>query len=318
METCGKILAEVKKIFAGNDEVVRKMLLTFLAGGHVLLEDIPGVGKTTLAVAFSKAMNFKTNRIQFTPDVMPSDVTGFTLYNQNTHEMVFQPGAVMTNFLLADEINRASSRSQSALLQAMEENLVTVDNITHDLPNPFFVIATQNPFGSAGTQLLPESQTDRFMTCLSIGYPEAEAELLMLQRKHGASESQEVQQVADLNEIMLIKKNVAEVYIHEEIYKYILRLIQKTRDFDGIQQGASPRASVAFAAMSQAGAYMSGRDYVIPADVKNIYPDCIAHRIVLSAETARSGKTAKELLKQILRETEEPKLRKGTDRKSVV
>lgn len=205
MNQCEEILTQIKKAFVGKKDVARKILMTMLAGGHVLLEDIPGVGKTTLAVAFSNATDLQYKRIQFTPDVLPSDITGFSIFHRETGAMEYQPGAAICNLLLADEINRASSRTQSALLEAMEEGSVTVDGVTHLIPQPFTVIATQNPTGSAGTQLLPDSQLDRFMMRLSIGYPEPAAEREMLRRKHGENHSQAVRKVADAAALLTMR-----------------------------------------------------------------------------------------------------------------
>lgn len=224
MNQAVRILQEVKKAVVGKDEVLARALLAILARGHILLEDIPGVGKTTLAKAFSQVLNLECKRIQFTPDVMPSDITGFTMLRPEDRAMVYQPGAVMCSLLLADEINRASSRTQSALLEAMEEYTVTVDGVTYPLPDPFMVIATQNPAGSSGTQLLPESQTDRFMLRLSIGYPDEEMELTMLSRKYGLSEPASLRTLADAETIREMRKKVAAVYLDESIYRYILQI----------------------------------------------------------------------------------------------
>lgn len=309
MNPCDEILAQVKKAFVGKRDVARKILMTMLAGGHVLLEDIPGVGKTTLAVAFSNATDLQYKRIQFTPDVLPSDITGFSIYRRETGAMEYQPGAAICNLLLADEINRASSRTQSALLEAMEEDSVTVDGVTHQIPQPFTVIATQNPTGSAGTQLLPDSQLDRFMMRLSIGYPDAAAEREMLRRKHGEARNQAVQKVADAQALLQMREEVSRVFVHEEIYDYIVRLARATRGHKSIRQGVSPRCSVAAMALSQACAWMDGRDYVVPEDVRAIYPDCAAHRLLLTAQAKAQGQQPRELLAELLHKTPAPRLR---------
>ena len=303
------IMEQVKKSFVGRDSVVRKVLLALLAGGHVLLEDIPGVGKTTLALAFSRALDLSCRRIQFTPDVMPSDVTGFTMLRQDTRDMEYQPGAVMCNLLLADEINRASSRSQSALLEAMEESAVTVDGVTYELPEPFMVIATQNPTGSSGTQLLPDSQTDRFMMRISIGYPETNAEVEMLLRKHGQQPDNPIHKVADAAELLEMRRAVAGVYIAEELYEYIVALTRATRWHPMIQQGASPRCSAALMALGQAAAFIGGRDYMIPEDVQSILIDCTAHRLILTAQAKREPNAAANILTDLLKHTPIPRLR---------
>ena len=309
MKTSELIVAEVAKSFVGNDEAIKKILYALLAGGHVLLEDLPGVGKTTLATAFSKALELNCNRIQFTPDVMPTDVTGFTMLRQDTHTMEFRPGAVMCNLLLADEINRASTRSQSALLEAMEENSVTVDGVTHALPQPFMVIATQNPSGSSGTQLLPESQTDRFMMRLSLGYPDEESEMELLLRKHSCGAAVPIEQITNAEGLMDMRRKISEIYVAKTIYKYILRLVRATRSHELVAQGASPRGSVALAALSKAAAFVAGRDFVIPEDVQEIYTDCIAHRLILTARAKRDGVRPETILAGLLASIEPPRLK---------
>ena len=309
MEISELIVAEVGKSFVGNSVAIRKILFALLAGGHVLLEDLPGVGKTTLAMAFSKVLKLSCNRIQFTPDVMPADVTGFTVLLKDAHTMEYRPGAAMCNLLLADEINRASTRTQSALLEAMEENAVTVDGVTHALPQPFMVIATQNPSGSAGTQLLPESQTERFMMRLSLGYPDEKAEMEMLLRKHGENEAEPIVRITSAAGLLEMRRQVSEVYVAGAIYRYILRLVRSTRSHESVAQGASPRGSVALTALSQAAAYVSGRDFVIPEDVQDIYADCIAHRLILTAQAKRGGISPEAVLADILNSVEAPKLR---------
>lgn len=308
MEKIERIAKEVKKSFVGNPAIIHKTLATLLAGGHVLLEDIPGVGKTTLAIAFSQALDLSCKRIQFTPDVMPADVTGFSMLRQDTRTLEYQPGAVMCNFLLADEINRASTRTQSALLQAMEENMVTVDGTTYALPQPFMVIATQNPTGSSGTQLLPESQTDRFMIRLSIGYPSQDAEMEMLLRKHGNTSTSVIQRVTDMGELLAMRREVSQIYIKREMYEYILALSRATRSHPLIAQGASPRCTTSLMSMSQALAYTCGRDYVIPEDVCVIYADCTAHRLILSPQAKRDGISSASILDDIMKNTPFPRL----------
>lgn len=300
------IVQQVGKAFVGNNPVIYKILLAMLAGGHILLEDIPGVGKTTLAVAFSRAMHLQYNRVQFTPDVMPSDITGFAMYRKDTGRMEYQPGAALCNLLLADELNRAPSRSQAALLEAMEEYSVTVDGETHPLPKPFMVIATQNPTGSAGTQLLPESQMDRFMMRLSLGYPEPEGEAEMLRRKHGDAEAQAVQPITNADELMAMRQQVAHTYISDDVYNYIVALVCATRNHPAIQQGVSPRCSVALMALAQAAAFVIGRDYVIPSDVQAIFADCAAHRLILAPATRGVQGGAAKLLQEILAKTPAP------------
>ena len=274
------ILGEVRRAVVGKDEVLAKVLLAILAGGHILLEDIPGVGKTTMALAFSKALSLRYNRVQFTPDVMPSDITGFTLYNKEAGRMEYQPGAVLCNLFLADELNRATSRTQSALLEAMEEGQVTVDGVSHPVPQPFLVIATQNPAGASGTQLLPDSQLDRFLLRLSIGYPSPADELELLRRRQYGQAMDPVRRVLGRDELERLRGLVDNVHISDEILQYIVRLVSATRSHPQLAQGASPRATLAVAAASRATAFLRGRDYVIPEDVQCIWRDVIAHRLI--------------------------------------
>ncbi len=277
-----KILYEVRKAVVGKDDVLAKALLAILAGGHILMEDIPGVGKTTLAVAFSKALGLTYKRVQFTPDVMPSDLTGFSIYNKETGAMDYQPGALLCNLFLADELNRATSRTQSALLEAMEEGQVTVDGVTRPVPRPFLVIATQNPAGASGTQPLPDSQLDRFMVRLSLGYPDGENEVEMLRRKQKGNPLDQVRQVTDSAGLEQVRRETACVHISDEVARYIVELVSATRTHPMVHQGGSPRATLAVAAMSRAMAWVQGRDYVVPQDVKGVFRDTVAHRLLLT------------------------------------
>ncbi|HIY16154.1 MAG TPA: MoxR family ATPase [Candidatus Intestinimonas stercorigallinarum] len=279
---CAQVVAEVKKAVVGKDEVVVKLLLAILARGHVLLEDIPGVGKTTLALAFSKALGLTCHRVQFTPDVMPSDLTGFSTFNKATGQMEYQPGAVLCNLFLADELNRATSRTQSALLEAMEEGQVTVDGVSHPVPQPFLVIATQNPAGAAGTQLLPDSQLDRFTLRLTMGYPTPQDELELLRRRSAGPVLDRVEQVLDRAGLERLRRTVEAVHISEEVLDYVVRLVGATRRHPAIAQGGSPRATLAVAAVSRAAAFVRGRDYVLPGDVSEIFRDTVAHRLILT------------------------------------
>ena len=260
MNRSNEIINEVKKAIVGKDKVLARVYLAILAGGHILLEDIPGVGKTTMALAFSKVLALDYGRMQFTPDVLPSDIVGFSVFNKNTVNMEYKKGAIMCNLFLADELNRATSRTQAALLEAMEENQVTVDGISHPLPNPFMVIATQNPAGAAGTQLLPDSQMDRFMIKLSIGYPGAQSEVEILQRRQTGAPLDGVSQILTKDELEATKKEVEKVHIADPILEYIVKLVGATRSNQFIQWGASPRASLAVAAIAKAGAWVQGQD----------------------------------------------------------
>ena len=289
------IVKEISKAIVGKDDVLIKVLLAVIAGGHILMEDIPGVGKTTMAVSLSKALGLDYNRVQFTPDVLPSDITGFSIYDKNTGEMRYQKGAVLCNLFLADELNRATSRTQSALLQAMEEGEVTVDNKTYPVPQPFVVIATQNPTGAKGTQMLPDSQMDRFMLRLSIGYPDHEDAIEMVRRKQTGMSTDEVNQVVSRAEMMQIRKEAEAVFIKDSIIEYIVTLCERTRKDERILQGASPRATLALTALSKATAWIQGRDYVLPRDVRFIFSECIEHRLIWAPELARSEERFKVL-----------------------
>ncbi len=296
------VLAEVKKSIVGKESVLAKVMVAILARGHILLEDIPGVGKTTMALAFAKAMDLRFSRMQFTPDVLPSDVTGFSIYNKATGKLEYQPGAIFCNLFLADELNRATSRTQSALLEAMEEGQVTVDGVSHPVPQPFLVIATQNPAGAAGTQLLPDSQLDRFLLRLSIGYPAPADELELLRRRQYSQAMEPVRQVLSRDQLAHLREMVDNIHISDEVLQYIVRLINATRTHPQLAQGASPRATLAVAAASRAAAFLRGRDYVIPEDVQCIWRDVIAHRLIPipgSEGTITGGTVAAEILKAV-------------------
>ena len=296
-----EILGEVKKAVVGKDNVLAKVLLAILARGHILLEDIPGVGKTTMALAFSKALSLKYNRVQFTPDVMPSDITGFSIYNKATGAMEYQSGAVLCNLFLADELNRATSRTQSALLEAMEEGQVTVDGVSHPVPQPFLVIATQNPAGASGTQPLPDSQMDRFMIRLSMGYPAPADEFAMVRRKQGNNPLDQVRQVLDLNSLAALRAQADQVFVSDPVLDYIIRLVNATRSHPMIVQGASPRASLALTAMAKAAALVFGRDFVNPEDVSMVFADVVTHRLILSPRAEANGnfQPAAEILRLV-------------------
>ena len=300
------ILDEVKKAVVGKDGVLVMALLAILAGGHILLEDIPGVGKTTMALAFSKVLSLKYNRVQFTPDVLPSDIVGFSVYNKATGAMEYKDGAILCNLFLADELNRATSRTQSALLEAMEERTVTVDGVTHPVPDPFVVIATQNPVGASGTQLLPDSQMDRFMVRLSLGYPKPSDEKEMLTRKQQGNPLDTVRCMADKGGLAAMRQEAESTYVSEKILEYIIRLNNATRSNPAILQGASPRASLAVTSMAKAAAWVQGRDYVLPADVKLIYPATVAHRIILTPDAEAAGRKAEVLVNDILKAVPAP------------
>ena len=307
-EKTTQIIDEVKKVIVGKDEVVRLTLQSVLAGGHVLMEDVPGVGKTTMAVSFAKTMGMDYGRVQFTPDVLPSDITGFSLLDQETHTMKYQKGAVFHNLFLADELNRASSRTQSALLEAMEEGQVTVDDNTYYLPKPFVVIATQNPSGASGTSLLPDSQMDRFMIRTSMGYPSQDSEIEMLaNRQNGANPLSEISPICTLEDILQMQEETSKMYVKYRVLKYIVALMDSTRNHKMLARGGSPRASLALTAMAKAHAYMTDRDYVIPDDVQAVFAAVMCHRMILTPEAEFKEITAEEIAKEIIKTTQIPK-----------
>ena len=309
MGSVSQIIGEVKKVIVGKDRTLLWVLTTILARGHILLEDIPGVGKTTMALAFSKALGLEYGRVQFTPDVLPSDITGYSVYQKETGNMVYQPGAVLTNVFLAVELNRATSRTQSALLEAMEEGQVTVDGQTYPLPQPFFVIATQNPTGASGTQLLPDSQMDRFTIRLSIGYPAAEDEREMVLSRQKGNPLDQVRQVVTRQELLALQDQADAVYMDPDVVDYMVALIGATRSDPMILRGASPRATLSMASMAKAVAMLKGRDFVIPEDVKTVFVDTVSHRLLLAPEAEARDISAAKLLQEILRKTPAPRLR---------
>lgn len=309
-QLAANLVNEVKKAVVGKDDVIIRTLLAILARGHILLEDIPGVGKTNMALAFSRALGLTCRRVQFTPDVMPSDLTGFTLYNKATGQMEYQPGALLCNLFLADELNRATSRTQSALLEAMEEGQITVDGVTRAIPDPFLVIATQNPVGASGTQLLPDSQLDRFAIRLSIGYPSARDELELLRRKQRGNPLDDVCQIMDHRQLAQLRGQTDSVYVDDDLLGYIVRLVQATREHPQLLQGASPRAAIAVTALSRATAFLRGRDFVIPEDVQYIWTDAIAHRLILPTGTAGSSELTRSIAEDVLRSVRPPRIGK--------
>lgn len=281
--------------------MIETVLMAILAQGHVLLEDIPGVGKTTLALAVSRSLGLEYKRIQFTPDVLPSDVVGYTIYEKEQGKFIYQPGAVMCNLLLADEINRTSSKTQAALLEVMEEGHVTVDGKTHQVPKPFAVIATQNPFGSAGTQLLPQSQLDRFMVKLKMGYPDFQSQVNILKDRQQDQPLESIRQVASAEELMDMQEEVRRIHVEDSIMEYITYLAEATRNHEAIQLGISPRGAYAVNNMAKASAYMKERDYVIPEDVMGVFANVCAHRVILHPKTKVTGITAVSVMEEILK-----------------
>lgn len=305
------IQEEIKSVVLGKDDVITKILATTLAGGHVLLDDIPGVGKTTLALAFSRATSMDYHRLQFTPDVLPTDVTGFNVYDRKTDSFHYKEGVAICNLFLADEINRTSSKTQSALLELMEEGKVTVDGVEHPMPDPYVVIATQNPIGSIGTQMLPDSQLDRFMVCLSMGYPSISDEVSILKDRQNNKPLESIKAVANKEDIKAMRELVNNVFTHDKIYNYIVALADETRKNDLFNLGISPRGSLTLAKLARAVAFLRGRDFVIPDDIAYVFHDVAAHRVVLSPKAKISGLSMNEILTNVLEKVPTPKLSQG-------
>lgn len=305
-----EIIREVKKAVVGKDDVIEQIMTAIIGGGHILIEDMPGVGKTTMALAFSKAMGIQEKRVQFTPDVMPADLTGFSMYQKETGRFVYQPGAVMCNLFLADEINRTSPKTQSALLEVMEEGCVTVDGVTRSTGRPFVVIATENPEGSAGTQLLPESQLDRFMICIRMGYPTVEEEVEILKRRQMGNPVNEVQNVTGAEQILWMQEEASQVFIHDSVFEYIANLAKATREHELLTAGLSPRGTVALAAMGRARAWLKGRNYVLSGDIQTVFGSVALHRIRLNTKAKVGHARPEEILEQVLMQVKEPNVRK--------
>ena len=299
-----QVVTEVKKAIVGKDAVLVKVLAAVLARGHILLEDIPGVGKTTLALAFAKALNLQFSRVQFTPDVMPSDITGFSIYNKETGKMTYQPGAVMCNLFLADELNRATSRTQSALLEAMEEGQVTVDGVTTKLEEPFLVMATQNPLESFGTFPLPDAQLDRFFMRLSLGYMTREQEMAVMARPSTQSILDTLEQAVTPEETAYVRAAFTEVKVAGDVLGYLMDIVEATRQASNFTSGVSTRGGIALYKASQVTAALRGREYVIPEDVKYAAPFVLAHRLTLGGGLKTGA--AERMLRQILEDVAVP------------
>ena len=304
-----EILQEIETVIVGKRENVEKILMAILAGGHVLMEDVPGVGKTTTAMTFAKVLGLQNRRVQFTSDTVPSDIIGYSVYDKDTGSFVYKPGAVMTNLLLADEINRTSSKTQSALLECMEELHVTVDGETHELPKPFVVLATQNPVGSAGTTLLPSSQLDRFMVKLSMGYPDFISQVSILRDRHSTNPMEKIKPIVTIDELRQLIEEAAQVEVKDSIYEYVTHLTQATREHPMVALGISPRAALAVCRMGKARAFVLGRDYMIPEDVAAVFTDVCAHRLVLSNKARMLEESAQNILHSILDSVNMPVLR---------
>ena len=305
-----RVVREIRKAIAGKDEVIGKILGAMLADGHILLDDVPGVGKTTLAIAISKAVQLRYHRVQFTPDVMPSDIVGFSIYDRESGNFVFRPGVLQdTNLLLGDEINRTSSKTQSALLEAMEERQVTVDGNTYPLAEPFTVIATQNRVGTAGTQMLPYAQMDRFLIRLSMGYPDHEAQMEMMRKRQTENPLDRVQPVLTREDLLRMRQAVREVTVKDAVLDYISRLAIASREDDRIETGVSPRGALFLNRMARANAWMDGRDYVTGSDVQAVFPDVCGHRIILSRRARTENTDVSDVLDSLLETVPVPDLK---------
>ena len=306
-EKLERVQQEVNQVIQGKSDVVRKVFAAMLAGGHILMEDIPGVGKTTLATTFAKSMSMHYKRVQFTPDVLPSDILGFSMYNSATKEFEYREGAVFTNLFLADEINRTSPKTQSALLEVMEEKTATVDGVTRPLPDPFVVIATENPYGSSGTQMLPESQLDRFMVCLSMGYP-SHADAVAILKGNAGKPLSKVQEVISMEEVLALRAMTNALYVKDEIYEYIVNLVEATRTMEIFSMGASPRGTIALLRMAKAMAVIDGRDYVCAKDVQDVARDVLGHRVKLSARGKAQGITMQQAIGMVIANVTAPRV----------
>ena len=306
-----QVLEEIEKVVIGKNEILEKIFMAILASGHVLMEDVPGVGKTTTAMAFARVLGLETRRVQFTSDTVPSDVLGFSIYDKKEERFVYKPGAIMTNLLLADEINRTSSKTQSALLEAMEERHVSVDGKTYPLPTPFVVLATQNPTGSAGTTMLPNSQLDRFLIKISMGYPDLKSQISILQDRHTTDPLTKAQPVLNKEQLQELIAQTTAVHVAEPIYAYIANLAQATREHAAVQLGVSPRGALAVCRMAKAYAFVNGRDYVVPEDVAAIFSDVAAHRLMLNAKARMMELDAGQITQEILKQVAMPTVKTG-------
>lgn len=302
------IVKEIRKVVNGKDKAIVTTLLAILANGNILIEDIPGVGKTTMALAFSKALSLDYGRVQFTPDTLPSDITGYVVYNKDSGKMIYNKGAIFCNLFLADELNRTSSRTQSALLEAMEEQQVTVEGNSYPLEKPFSVIATQNPVGASGTQLLPDSQTDRFTVRISMGYPDFDAECQMLLNRSTDNPLDSVKCVVTKEQLIEMQNTVKAVYVHKDMAGYIVSLINATRNNKFIARGASPRSTLSLTDMTKAMAFADNRNYIVPKDVQNVFVSTLNHRIILSGEATLQKLSVEKILTDILKKVRAPKI----------
>ncbi len=303
-----QIQSEIQKVILGKDLVIRKVLMAILAQGHVLMEDVPGTGKTTLANAFAKTLGLDYKRVQFTSDTLPSDIIGFSVFDKDSGSLKYQTGAIMTNLLLADEINRTSSKTQSALLEAMEEKQVTVDGNTYLLPNPFIVLATQNPVGSAGTQMLPSAQLDRFIMKLSMGYPDRESQVALMRDRHRENPLNNCRAVTNVASLQQMIHDAMQVHVSDLIYDYVSELVEASRENPYVTLGISPRGALAVCRAAKANAYLDGRDFVVPDDVVNVFSDVCAHRLVLSSKARLHEMREEQITENLLMTVPRPEI----------
>ena len=305
-----EVINEIEKVVVGKTEIVEKVLMAVLAGGHVLMEDVPGTGKTTTAMTFAKVLGLDSRRVQFTSDTVPSDIIGYSVFDKQSNDFIYKPGAVMTNLLLADEINRTSSKTQSALLEAMEEKRVTVDGKSYDLPKPFIVLATQNPVGSAGTQMLPSAQLDRFMIKISMGYPDFESQVNILHDRHTENPLDKIHAIVNIDELQQLIRESNEVEVDRSIYEYTTELTQATREHPMVQLGVSPRGALAVCRMAKAHAYLEGKNYMIPEDIAAVFGDVCCHRIVLGTKARMMEEKPENIIKSVLESVKMPVIKK--------
>ena len=309
IECLDAIKENIKKVVVGKDEVIDLLLVSLICSGHVIIEDLPGLGKTTLASALASSLGCDFQRIQFTPDVLPSDITGFNIYDINTGKKAFQKGSVHSQIVLADEINRASPKTQSALLEAMQERQVTVDGKTYDLPKPFMIMATENPVDTAGTYPLPEAQLDRFLMKIKMGYPSFEAELDIIRQNRSVVSEVKLDPVATAEQILKIQEALELVYVTDEVLKYIVEIVSATREYEGVVMGVSPRGSIALTQAACGLAVLEGRNYVLPDDVKRLAPYVLAHRMIMKNRSGAQGTTAEDAIDEILNTVRVPKVK---------